>query len=224
MLTVSELARRTYLDAGLPAGRVHAVPLGADLELFRPGEPPSGPGVTFLFAGASIRRKGFDLLVDAFARVLDEEPSASLRIVGPRGELAPLADRLDPARVSVTGPITQSALADELRRADCLVLPSRNDSFGMVVAEALASGTPVVVSEMVGAKDLVTEGESGWVVPVEDADALASRMLACARDPEALRAMRPAAREAAEGATWAAYRRRFAALIGRLLDRGPASP
>jgi len=113
--------------------------------------------------------------------------------------------------------VTQDELATELRGADCLVLPSRNDSFGMVVAEALACGTPVIVSEMVGAKDLVEERVSGWIVPTEDADALAARMLRCARDPEALRAMAPAAREAAEAATWAAYHRRFAALIGSLL-------
>ncbi len=55
----------------------------------------------------------------------------------------------------------QPQLAAELRRADVLVLPSRNDSYAMVVAEALASGTPVIVSEMVGAKDLVTEGTNG---------------------------------------------------------------
>jgi glycosyltransferase involved in cell wall biosynthesis len=70
---------------------------------------------------------------------------------------------------------------------------------------------------MVGAKDLVEEGRTGWLVPADDPEALAQRMLACALDPQALRAMRPAARERALSATWESYRRRFAALVGSLL-------
>jgi glycosyltransferase involved in cell wall biosynthesis len=87
----------------------------------------------------------------------------------------------------------------------------------MVVAEALASGTPVIVSEMVGAKDLVTEGKTGWIVPVEDAAALAERMEWCARHPEEVRALGGDCRRAAEGATWPAYHRRLAELVRSLI-------
>jgi glycosyltransferase involved in cell wall biosynthesis len=217
VLTVSELARQTYLDAGVPPEKVHAVPLGADLELFAPGAVPDGP-FTFLFSGATIRRKGFDLLLAAFDRVAAEEPEARLRIAGPRGDLGHLLDGRPADRVAFLGPKTQPELARELRQADCLALPSRNDSFGMVVAEALASGTPVLVSEMVGAKDLVAEGSTGWIVPVEDVDALAGRMLWCAGNREAVRALRPACRRAAGAATWPAYHERLAALLRRLLE------
>ena len=216
ILTVSELARRTYLEAGVPPEKVHAVPLGADLELFAPGETPEGP-FTFLFSGATIRRKGFDLLLAAFDRVAAEEPEARLRIVGPRGDLGHLLDGRTADGILFLGPKTQPELAWELRRADCLVLPSRNDSYGMVVAEALASGTPVLVSEMVGAKDLVIEGETGWIVPLEDVEALARRMLRCVRSRDAVRALRPGCRRAAEAATWPAYHERLAALLRRLL-------
>jgi glycosyltransferase involved in cell wall biosynthesis len=219
VVTVSELARRTYVDAGVPAERVHAVSLGADLELFRPDAtaPRTGP-LTFAFVGASIRRKGFDLLVQAFARVRAARPGTRLRVIGPRGELGHLLDGRLGDDCAVSGPMTQSALAAELRRTDCLVLPSRNDSFGMAVAEALACGLPVIVSEMVGAKDLVREGESGWVVASEDVAALADRMTSCASSPDAVRAMAAACRRAAERATWAAYRERFASLMALLVD------
>jgi glycosyltransferase involved in cell wall biosynthesis len=86
----------------------------------------------------------------------------------------------------------------------------------MVVAEALASGTPVLVSEMVGSKDLVTEGKTGWIVPVEDVNALGERMLWCVRHRDEVRALRPDCRKAAEAATWAAYHGRFADLIRSL--------
>lgn len=223
VLTVSELARQTYVEAGVPPERVHAVPLGADLELFTPAaaddrrERQGGNGLTFLFCGAAIYRKGFDLVVRAFDRVAAEAPGTRLRVVGTAGDAAHHLDDRPRAGVQRTGPLPQTELAEELRRADCLVLPSRHDSYGMVVAEALASGLPVVVSEMVGAKELVSEGKSGWVVPVDDEGSLAERMLRCARDPEALRAMRPACRAAAEAATWPAYHHRLAELLGSLV-------
>ena len=219
VLTVSELARQTYRDAGVPVEKVHAVPLGADLGLFSSDGGAKSGDLTFLFAGATIRRKGFDLLLEAFDRVAAAEPDTRLRIVGPRGDLGRLLDGRSGDRVAFLGPRPQTELAAEMRRAEVLVLPSRNDSYGMVVAEALASGTPALVSEMVGAKDLVTEGKTGWILAVEDLEALSDRMAWCARHPEAVRAMGPDCRRAAETATWPAYHRRFAELVRGLPSR-----
>ena len=215
VLTVSELARQTYLEAGVPAEKVHAVPLGADLSLFRPDGTEKAPrgGLVFLFAGASIHRKGFDLLLEAFAKVAAAVPGSKLRVVGPRGDSAHLLARYATLPIEAAGPTDQRGLAAEFRRADCLVLPSRNDSYAMVVTEALASGVPVIVSEMVGAKDLVSEGRNGWIVPAGDAAPLAERMLACARDPRAVRALREECRRSAEAATWEAYHERLAELL-----------
>jgi glycosyltransferase involved in cell wall biosynthesis len=220
ILTVSELARQTYLAAGVPAAKVHAVPLGADLELFSPdGAVKTGEGFTFLFSGATIHRKGFDLLLAAFEQVRAGNPAARLRLAGPRGDSAHLLDGgMD--GVEVLGALPQAELAVELRRADLLVLPSRNDSYGMVVAEALASGLPVLVSEMVGAKELIVEGRNGWIVPVEDAATLAARMAWCAANAGAVRALGAFCRRSAESATWPAYHRRFVDLLREILDDG----
>jgi glycosyltransferase involved in cell wall biosynthesis len=222
VLTVSELARETYLEAGVRPERVHAVPLGADTSLFTPAVSGAGAearsgNLVFVFSGATIRRKGFDLLLDAFARVRAAEPGVRLSIVGPRGDAFGLLGAGAPEGIRVAGPVSQRELAEVFRQADCLVLPSRNDSFGMVVAEALAAGLPVLVSEMVGAKTLVEPGRNGWIVPAEDPVALAERMLWCARNREAVRGMREACRRSAEAATWPAYRRRFVDLLRRLV-------
>jgi glycosyltransferase involved in cell wall biosynthesis len=218
ILTVSELARQTYVEAGVPAAKVHALPLGADLETFKPeGARGSRESFTFLFCGAMIHRKGFDLLLAAFDRVRADQPAVRLRLAGPRGDAAHLLDRRGTAGIDILGSLPQGELAAELRRADLLVLPSRNDSYGMVVAEALASGVPVLVSEMVGARDLVHEGRTGWVVPVEDTAALAARMSWCARHPEAVQALGEDCRRAAESATWPAYHRRLADLLREIL-------
>jgi glycosyltransferase involved in cell wall biosynthesis len=304
ILTVSELARETYLEAGVPAARVHAVPLGADLELFTPaaadaargaatppadgtlgesgrrglaaaprvdgtaavgaaavgtaavgtvavgaaavgtvavgavavgtaaagaadrGGPAAGGGEAefrFLFCGAAIRRKGFDLLLDAFERVRQTAPEVRLRVVGPSGAAAAGLAAGGGMGITLTGPVGQRELADELRRADCLVLPSRNDSYGMVVPEALACGLPVLISDMVGAKELVEPGRNGWIVPAGDAAPLAEQMIWCARHAAAVRGMRPECRRSAEAATWPAYHQRLAALLRSVLAAGSAA-
>lgn len=222
VLTVSELARQSYIEAGVPPERVHRVSLGVDIDLFAPAtEAPEAEGMTFVFTGAASRVKGFDLLLEAFARVRAAEPSARLLVIGPPGDTS-LVDV--PAGVTALGPLPQAELAARLREADCLVLPSRNESFGMVVPEALAAGLPVLVSERVGAKDLVTEGSTGWIVPV-DASALADRMIWCARHPETVRGMRRECRHAAETATWQKYERRLIAVVTDILEpsRAPIS-
>jgi glycosyltransferase involved in cell wall biosynthesis len=221
VLTVSELARESYVEGGKPEQRVHAIALGADLELFHPRREPrvepsrEGNEVSFLFAGAAIHRKGFDLLIEAF-RLLPGEAAARLRIVGPGGDALTALGAAD-RRVTRLGPLDQEGVAAELRGADCLVLPSRHDSFGMVVPEALASGTPAIVSSMVGAKDLIAEDVTGWVVPLDDVAALAARMLWCVRNPARLRAMREDCRNRAAAATWEDYHRRIAELVGELV-------
>jgi glycosyltransferase involved in cell wall biosynthesis len=90
----------------------------------------------------------------------------------------------------------------------------------MVVPEAMACGLPVIVSDMVGAKQLVEEGQNGFIVPVEDVSALAARMRWLIQNRTMLAGMSSAARTAAEQARWANYRRRFGFAIREvLLDR-----
>jgi glycosyltransferase involved in cell wall biosynthesis len=222
----------------VPPARVHAVALGADLERFTPGsgteaaldtdpagraEPRREDALRFLFCGATIHRKGFDLLLDAFDRLVAAGLDVRLRVVGPRGDSAGLLPGRGGGRIEVSGPVGQGELVAELRRADCLVLPSRNDSYGMVVAEALACGLPVLVSEMVGAKQLVREGGNGWIVAAGDAGALAERMAWCARNPRAVRGMRQACRRSAEAAAWPAYHHRVAELLRGLIPERTAA-
>lgn len=221
VLTVSDLARQSYLEAGVPPERVHCVPLGVDVELFAPGEEPEearhGEGATFVFAGAASRIKGLDLLLAAFAQVRGAEPTARLLVIGPPGDASFLLGPPAPAGVSVLGPLSQSDLARQMQAADCLVLPSRNESFGMVVPEALAAGLPVLVSDRAGAAALVRDGQNGWVVPAGDAGALAGRMLHAAGHREELHRMREACRRSAAACGWPAYGERLTTLLRPLL-------
>src|SRR5690606_19040625 len=107
------------------------------------------------------------------------------------------------------GKLRGDALVELYRSSDALLLPSLEDSFGMVVAEALACGTPALVSDRTGASDLIREGVNGWVVPAGDTEQLAAKMLWIARNLEAVRELEKACVESARKASWEEYSRRL---------------
>jgi glycosyltransferase involved in cell wall biosynthesis len=121
------------------------------------------------------------------------------------------------APVEKLGFLDRPELAASYRRADVLVLPSRHDSFGRVVVEAMATGLPALVSENVGAKEVITEGKNGWVVPADDIDALANQMRWCIEHSDQVAAMRGPAADAATKYTWAAYRDRVVDALGGMV-------
>lgn len=214
VLTVSEFARASYLDAGVPPEKVTAVPLGADLSIFspqRPSSPPDSGPFIFIFAGYADRRKGVDVLLEASERLATElEREHRIWFAGHRDDRL---FRQTAAPVEPLGYLERKALARAFQRADCLVLPSRHDSFGMVVVEAMAAGLPAIVSEHVGAREAVTEGETGWTVPPEDSDLLAERMAWCVEHRPEVRELGRRAVEAARAYTWEAYRDRVVRVL-----------
>ncbi|PBC77878.1 rhamnosyl/mannosyltransferase [Streptomyces sp. TLI_235] len=172
------------LASGLP----HAVEIspGVDLDRFTPGPPPSTRPRTVLYVGRMDRTsawKGVDVLLHALARPAGPD-TARLRLIG-GGDAVPdhlaLAGRLGIAdRVEAAGELTGQDLVEAVRTAAVVVLPSRTEaeSFGMVLVEAMACGTPVIGSAVGGVPGVVADGETGLLVPPGDPDALAA---ACRR-------------------------------------------
>jgi len=210
VITCSEYAKSTYVLAGVPESKIAAIPLGVDLDLFFPRPDKASRGVpTLLFVGATSHRKGIDLLCRALRNIVARGRKVELRIVGPASDNHSWVEKAEArGEVLYRGSHSQDALPGEYRAADCLVLPSRHDSFGMVVPEALASGMPAVVSSEVGAKTLIQDGVSGWIVPAGDVQALEERIEWCVDNIDKVRSMSTHARLAAEQAGWATYRKR----------------
>lgn len=217
ILTVSEFARKSYVGAGVPKSKVTSVPMGADLTDFvlpSPPREPDGAPLSFLFVGHAGRRKGIDTLLAASRRLQDAGVRHHVRCAGGADE-GTFDDA--PTTVEHLGYLGRQALVQAMHRADVLVLPSRHDSFGRVVVEGMATGLPALVSEHVGAKEVLREGGSGWVVPAEDAEVLADRMRWCATHPEAVADMQAAAAAAAQHYTWAAYRERVTDVLENIV-------
>ena len=126
--------------------------------------------------------------------------------------------------VTMTGVLHGDELVREMSRASVLVLPAVEEGLAMVMAEAMASGTPVIATTNTGAADLFTDGVEGFIVPIRDPDALADRLVRLAGDPALTAAMGWAARERIRSfGGWDDYGRRLHAALEELV-RPTASP
>ncbi|HUC62012.1 MAG TPA: glycosyltransferase family 4 protein [Alphaproteobacteria bacterium] len=190
-------ARRYRLCAG---GRIHAIGNGVDASRFRPSSDPAARAalraslgvpdgkVAILMVGRLVAEKGYLELLEAMRKV-----DAVLWIAGGRLEsdrpsaldraLAALPD--DPtlrARVRLLG--YRDDVAELMRAADIYTLPSHREGMPRSIIEAMMTGLPVVATDIRGAREEVVPGETGALVPVEDAAALAAALDRLARDPD----------------------------------------
>ncbi len=193
-------------------------PAFMDLEPFTASPPvrlPEQPIV--LFVGVLERYKAIDVLADAWRGVAARVPGARLRIVG-RGSLSAVAETLAaelPESVSWTPLLPAGEVAAALDAATVLVLPSRSEGLGRVIVEAFCRGRAVVGSRVGGIPDLVTDGETGLLVPPGDARALADALVSVLEDRALAMRLGAAARGAIEPwlATPEDYARRIAGLV-----------
>jgi glycosyltransferase involved in cell wall biosynthesis len=165
-------ARIVEVGVGIDPARV----LGGDAERFRSRYNLRGPIVAFI--GRATRDKGATALVRALRQVWASGVEAECVIAG-----LVLPDfrrflRTQPpnSRLRLLGPIGDDDKRDLLAAADIVAMPSRAESFGIVYLEAWAYGTPVIGARAGGAADVIADGEDGYLIPFDDADALATRI------------------------------------------------
>lgn len=142
-------------------------------------------GTVAVSAGSLIRRKGFDLLVDAWRPVAAAHPDWRLRIFGAGAEAASLAAQIESA--GLTGTVTLEGFDPDLRQrldeASLFVLPSRREGMPMVLLEAMAAGLPVVAFDCpTGPAEVLEGGRSGRLVPVGDTTGLSEAVLRVVSD------------------------------------------
>jgi phosphatidylinositol alpha-mannosyltransferase len=183
-------------------GRYTIVPNGVDLAAARPDDSRPHDDLRLLFIGRAEERKGLPVLLRAFEALRGVGVPARLTVAGPTAEeVEPLL--LDPEGIELLGQVDDSEKWALLGAADLLCAPSLGgESFGMVLTEAFASGTPVVASDIAGYRDVVSDGRHGVLVPPGDASALGEALLELASDPARRAHMAAAARERAERFAW----------------------
>jgi alpha-maltose-1-phosphate synthase len=181
----SNFAMRSFVDAGVVQSKLKRVPYGVDLSRFEPTGRPDPERFDILFIGAMNLRKGLPYLMDAYRKLV--HPRKSLTFVGSTSVelISHLKKRgawEDDTRV--VGPMPQTELKKIISKSHVMVLPSIEDGFGMVLAQAMACGCPVIGSRNTGTEDILSEdGREGFLVPIRDGDAIARRLQQMADDP-----------------------------------------
>lgn len=214
----SKFSYGSFLSQGVPAEKLRLLPYGVNLSRFEPVGRPAEGRFDVLFVGAISLRKGVQYLAQAFNKL--EHPAKSLTFVGATSEkITELLQRrnLLSEHTRQLGHMPQTELKTLMSRSHVMVLPSVEDGFGVVLAQAMACGCPVIGAENTGAPDIVDDGVEGYIVPIRDVDALTARLQHMADHPDERAAMGEKALARVQGlGGWRSYGEKAMAIFNEL--------
>jgi phosphatidylinositol alpha-mannosyltransferase len=206
-IAVSEAAQ-AYPGRLFP-GEFRIVPNGVDVEAFARAVGRERVQGRICFIGRADRRKGLGVLLEAFAELRRRRPHVSLTIIGATRRQILEVLRVGPARqidfdgIETTGWITDDEKVDRLAQAQVVCAPSlAAESFGIVLAEAMAAGVPVVASDLPGYRAVLRDGRAGRLVPPNDGPRLADALDDVLRDPHQRARLAEAGLVAARQLSW----------------------
>jgi len=185
----------------------HVIPNGIDYDFWRLGEVSSDArqNKQLISVGSLKRVKGHDVLIQSFPEVLKEHPDATIRLVGDgpkRSEYERMIEDLGLTDcIDITGWLSEVEVRSSLREAVLFVFPSRHEGFGIALLEAMATGCPVVASDVGGISEVV-QGADAKLVPPQDSHALAEAINASLRDHTWRETARASSVERAAQFTW----------------------
>ena len=212
----SEQYRQSWIDRGIDPAKLKILPRGLDTQLFAPGrsEPnfweqfgSDGSGVRLLFVGRVSKEKDLDILVQAFHNLRQDGVPVQLSVVG-HGPYSEALSKLMP-EACYTGYLSGTELAKAYASSDIFVFPSTTDTFGNVIIEAQAAGLPVVVSDVGGPRELVTNGVNGLITRGLDVADFTAAIRRLAEDAALRKEMSAAARHSVEDRSWPSAFRKF---------------
>ena len=230
VVVASEFVKQSFVRQGFPAEKLRVIPYGVRTTHFHMVSRPPDDRFRVLFVGALSIRKGARYLFQAFREL--PHPKKELVIVGTvLDEVRPLAAEFRDLNVKFMGVIPNSKLKHLYSSSHAFVLPSVEEGLGMVMAEAMACGCPVVASANTGAADLFSHGQEGFIVPARDWRAIRDCLTQLADEPELRERMSAAAIDRVKTlGGWSAYGDVYADLLrwmaanGRRADAAPANP
>lgn len=202
--------RQLLMDGGFDGDRIDIMPRGINREKFSPAfrnpelwrDYNRNGSFKFIYAGRISREKNIEVLLKAFARLIEEGSDADLIVVGDGPGRDELQLKYNDPQIIFTGYLYGKELAAAYASADLFVFPSLTDTFGNVVLEAHASGLPAIVSNEGGPQEIVASHESGLVVNCRTPDELYEAMRRVTADRELYERLRANAMQKAAESRW----------------------
>ena len=212
-IAVSPAARRVVVEH--LGGDAVLIPNGVDVARFEGATPlqgrPKAPTVVF-FGRIDEPRKGLAVLLEALPELVRRVPDVRLLVGGP-GDQDDVREAVPPSlrsRVELLGLVSDADKPRVFASGDVYCAPNTHgESFGIVLVEAMATGTPVVASDLEAFRRVLQDGEAGVLVPVRDAGALAAALAALLDDPARRAALAAAGRTAVRRYDWSTVTRQI---------------
>jgi phosphatidylinositol alpha-mannosyltransferase len=206
--------------------RYQIIPNGVDPQRFRPGLGPleahESDRPTILFVGRFYPRKGIPVLFTALSRIVERVPNVRVLVVGggPLGPWYRSLARRTPCEIRFLGELSAEEIPLAYHTADVLVAPSTGqESFGIVHLEAMASGIPIVASDIEGYREILDHGREALLFSNRDPASLAQAVIRVLTDRPLARAMGATGVEKARRYSWSRITREIEGLYLELLDR-----
>lgn len=218
-----------------PGAPCHQILWGADTDRFVPGEP--APGFQVLSLRSWEPNYNIDVLIKAFARLVQQRPEAQARLCllggGPQAaELQALAQQLRVHdQVDFVGRVGDQAMVEALQRSRVSVSVPTSDATSVSVLESMACGLPIIASDLPANRQWITPGQGGWLVPARDESALVQALITAHDQAEVRQSMgqcnrarieRDASRRGQMDAMWRLYQGLLHPVVPRLARRRPA--
>jgi len=215
---LSRAASRSLVEEGIDAAKIFVNPCGVDLARFTPPEKKPDDIFRVIYCGGISPRKGVHYLLQAFRELNPDYAELCLIGSAPDPSFSRLIARYKSDKVRFLGTFPQNELRGIYATGSVFVLPSLADGFGMVVPQAMACGLPVILTENVGAADIVTEGVEGYVVPIRDVVALKDKVRYLYENAATRERMSDAAAKASRHFSWDVYGDRLVSWLHGLLS------
>ena len=218
-MAISESTAADLVARGVPRADITVIHPGIDATWYTPAPETRAPEPVFLYLGRLKRYKGVDLVIRSFAAL--RHPAATLLIAGTgdhRPQLERLARSLDlDGRVRFLGFVPESEKLALLRQAWSLAFASPKEGWGITNLEAAACATPVVASDSPGLCESVRDGETGFLVPHGDIDAMSRALARLASSPELVATLGAQGRRFAEQFSWDTAAQRTEAYLSTIV-------
>jgi glycosyltransferase involved in cell wall biosynthesis len=219
VMVLSQAAKNSLIKENIPAEKIFVNNCGVDLSSFSPKPLKKDDVFRIVFCGALTPRKGIYYLMQAFTEL--NLKNAELFVVGGAYDFKfkTMLEKFLRPNTRFISPVPQNQLSDIYNQSSIFVLPSIADGFGMVVPQAMACGLPVIVTDHVGAADVVTDKSDGFVIPIRDVDVLKEKIRELYEQPELIRAMSRAALAKSASLSWDAYGDRLVKFLTHVVNK-----